>query len=226
MKQQTLALALGLVLGTAGLAQAQEQGIRPVPEDIAMQTQSDERTEESMPYPKDSLQAADATTEASVQDAVAQDDTDATPMTDESDADTASTDVSPADEAAAADSMADTSELPADSTGYSPSETTETTDTVANSDAAATDTAAVSDTRSLAAGSMSSPATLEQALETRFQSGDENGDGMLSESEVTALDDDDLQFASIDADGNGSVSREEWTAQLQSQVASADNDAE
>lgn len=237
MKQKTLAIVLGVVLGSAtlGLAQAQEQGIRPVPEDIAAQP-VDERTEETMPYPEDSLQGADTASDQSVQDAVAQDDT--TPMQDESDADTASTDISPADEAAAADALTDSSELPADSTGYAPTETSETTDTAANAGvdpstgatAATAQTSsaneAAADTRHIQAGSLSSSTALEQALQTRFQSGDENGDGSLSQPEIAALDDDDLDFAAIDADSDGAVTREEWSAQLHSQVASADNEAE
>lgn len=229
MTQKTLAIALGLVLGSAafGSAQAQEQGIRPVPEDLASQT--DERTEDTMPYPEDSVQGADTATDATVQDAVAAEDEMELPLEDESDAETASTDVSEADEAAAADSMADTSELPTDdATMGDPTDATSATDaTTATDAAAATDATATAatDTRDIAPGSLSSPATLEQALETRFQSGDENGDGTLSESEIAALDDDDLVFATIDADADGSVSREEWGAQLQTQVASADNDA-
>jgi hypothetical protein len=85
---------------------------------------------------------------------------------------------------------------------------------------ASTDT----DTTDTPAGSLSSPATLEQALETRFQSGDENGDGRLTQAEIEALDDDDLVFANIDGDSDGAVSRDEWAMQLQAQIASADND--
>lgn len=178
MKQKTLAIALGLVLGGAafGSLQAQEQGIRPVPEDLARQP-VDERTEDTMPYPEDSVQGAATATTTTVQDALAADD-DAQPLDDESDPETASTDVSEADEAAAADNLADTSELPADAAA--------------------------------------------QALETRFQAGDANGDGSLSEAEIAALDG-KLGFAGIDVDGNGSVSREEWRAQPRPQVASDDD---
>jgi len=212
MTQKTLSMALGLALGAfaLGSVQANEQGLRPLPEDLA--AQSDERTEETQPFPEDSLQGAEAPVDDSMQDAVAAEDEETIPMEDESDSETASTDVSPADEAAAADATAAES----------------TVDTVDGSmESPAADTAnATADTRNIAPGSLSSPDALQQALDTRFQSGDENGDGMLSEREIADLDDDDLVFATIDSDGDGSVTSQEWNSQLQTQVASADNDSE
>ena len=160
---------LGFVLGSFAFAagvQAQEEEMPPA--DDMSETAADERTEETMPAPEDSLQPAEPTGEEIMQDA-------------------------------------EQTEPP-----LAEGVTTAATDT---------------DTTDTPAGSLSSPATLEQALETRFQSGDENGDGALSESEIAALDDDDLVFASIDGDADGSVTREEWAMQLQAQVASADNDA-
>jgi ABC-type uncharacterized transport system involved in gliding motility auxiliary subunit len=162
----TLGLVLGSFVFAAG-AQAQEEEMPPSPTDDMSAPLADERTEETLPAPEDSLQPAEPTGEQIMQDA-------------------------------------EQPEPPL----------AEGVTTAAND----------SDTADTPAGSLSSPEVLQQALETRFQSGDENGDGRLSESEIAALDDDDLVFADIDGDGDGAVSREEWGMQLQAQVASADND--
>ena len=69
IKTHRLAAALGLMLGTfaLGAVQAEEQGLRPLPEDLA--AQADEKTEETMPFPEGSLQGAPEATPSTVQDA-------------------------------------------------------------------------------------------------------------------------------------------------------------
>lgn len=202
-----LATALGLVLGTAMLAgaaqaQDQEQGLRPLPEDLA--TQADKTTSDTMPFPENAPKEPVNATDEVVQDAtlpatgLAEEDGDVSPEDDLA-ADTAGAmnggmeDASPA-------TRGDSS-LPADAT--SPS------------------TAAAPATHS----ALTAPsATLEQAQETRFASGDKDGNGSLSAAELTALDDDDLEFATLDSDADGAITRAEWSAHLSAHVADADDD--
>jgi hypothetical protein len=207
MKTNRLAATLAVVLGTfaLGAAQANEQGLRPLPEDVA--TQADETTQDTMPFPEGALQEAEPTPEvvqdaAPVTDAVASEDGD----------------VSPEDDLATDTPEQADESMPESATALEPAAAAPTD--------AAVDTATAADTASTtdATASASSPATLEQAMETRFASGDENGNGVLTQAELDALDDDDLVFANIDGDADGSITRSEWSAQLSTQVASADAD--
>ena len=192
IKTNRLAAALALVLGTfaLGAAQANEQGLRPLPEDVA--TQADEMTEDTMPFPEGALQEAEPAAPEVVQDAA--------PVTEAVASEDG--DVSPEDDLAT-----DT-----------PEQVNETTP----ESATALEPAPAAEDMTLT-GSLSATSTLEQAMETRFASGDENGNGVLTQRELDALDDDDLVFANIDGDADGSISRTEWNAQLSTQVASADN---
>lgn len=191
MKTHRLATALALVLGTfaLGAAQANEQGLRPLPEDVA--TQADEMTEDTMPFPEGALQEAEPAPEV-VQDAA--------PVTEELASEDG--DLSPEDDMA--------------------TDTPEQVNEPAPESATALEPAPAAGDMTLT-GSLSATSTLEQAMETRFASGDENGNGVLTQRELDALDDDDLVFANIDSDADGSISRTEWNAQLSTQVASADN---
>ena len=137
MKNPGLTAALGLILGTfaLGAAQANEQGLRPLPEDLA--AQADEMTEDTMPFPEGSLQNAPKPKPEIVQPADTKD------------------------------------------------------------------------------------ATLS------FAGGDKDGDGLLTEAELKALDDQRLVFADLDGNHDGSITRDEWNAQQpQQQLGSASFDDE
>ena len=48
----------------------------------------------------------------------------------------------------------------------------------------------------------------------RFAQADSNRDGLLSRSELTAINDDSLDFATLDGDRSGTISDQEWSLQL------------